>query len=49
LRGKCNNAAEITILRKKEGLILTSRFFLPEDPEKEDLDRELVKRILKED
>jgi hypothetical protein len=41
-----DNSAEITILRKKEGRILTSLFFLPEDPEKEDLDKALVNRIL---
>lgn len=43
-----DNAAEITILRDKEGLILTSIFILPEDPDKEDLDKELVKKLLKE-
>ena len=41
-----DNSAEITILWKKEGGILTSLFFLPEDPEKEDLDKALVNRIL---
>ncbi len=42
-----DNSAEITILRKKEGRILTDLFFLPEDPEKEDLDKALVNSILK--
>ena len=43
-----DNAAEITILREKEGSILTSMFILPEDPDKIDLDKEFVKRVLKE-
>lgn len=41
-----NKSAEITVLRKKEGLILTSLFFLSKDPEKADLDKALVNRIL---
>lgn len=40
------NSAEKTILRDKEGSILTSLLSLPDDPEKEELDEAFFRRII---